>query len=85
MDEGGWVSDPDSDEAEDLIPDNLSNSNSDGLPPIDLWNGKQIVATQCSNKNAVIEWVYVPFIEEDTITSDELATALVSALPCLRH
>lgn len=29
------------------------------------WNGEDIVATQCTNTGAVIEWVFVPFIIED--------------------
>lgn len=36
-----------------------------GTLKLDHYKGDDIVATQCSNVDAVIEWVFVPFIEED--------------------
>lgn len=43
----------------------------DGLLPFSHWEGEQLVATRCSNVGAVIEWVLVPFIEEDDEENDE--------------
>jgi hypothetical protein len=37
----------------------------DSLPPLSDWEGEQLVATRCSNVGAVIEWILVPFVEED--------------------
>lgn len=37
----------------------------DGFPSLFAWEGKQLIATRCSNSGAVIEWVVVPFIVED--------------------
>jgi hypothetical protein len=39
--------------------------------PLDLWHweDEQLVATRCSNVDAIIEWVLVPFIEEDNSTT----------------
>lgn len=37
----------------------------DGLSALRKWKGDQLVATRCSNTGAIIEWVVVPFIEED--------------------
>jgi hypothetical protein len=37
--------------------------------PLSNWKGEQLITTQCSNKNAVIEWVFVPYIVEES--SDE--------------
>eukprot|EP00980_Cylindrotheca_fusiformis_P031044 scaffold25738_cov127-Cylindrotheca_fusiformis.AAC.4 len=43
------------------------NAEVEDVGPPDLWHweGEQIVATRCSNTDAVIEWVLVPFIEEE--------------------
>ena len=57
-DESDWVEDDD----EDLVPDNLNDD--EGRDPLHEWKDMQVVSTQCSNKDAVIEWVYVPFIVE---------------------
>jgi len=35
------------------------------LPPLFDYMGKPIVTTQCNNDGAVIEWVVVPFIDEE--------------------
>lgn len=58
-DESDWVEDDD----EDLVPDDLNDD--DGRAPLHEWKDMQVVSTQCSNKDAVIEWVYVPFIVEE--------------------
>jgi hypothetical protein len=34
-------------------------------PPLSEWEGEEIITTQCANKKAVIEWVYVPYVVED--------------------
>lgn len=45
--------------------------------PLSNWQGEQIVTTQCSNKDAVIEWVFVPYIVEEasneTVSESEMA------------
>jgi hypothetical protein len=33
--------------------------------PLVYWLGKQLMATKCSNEGAVVEWILVPFIQED--------------------
>ena len=38
---------------------------SDGFLKLDHFQDKEIVATQCSNVGAIIDWLFVPFIEED--------------------
>ncbi|CAJ1952496.1 unnamed protein product [Cylindrotheca closterium] len=48
--------------------------------PLDIWHWEyeQLHAIKCSNKEAVIEWVLVPFIEEDdstTVYEDEDGSA----------
>jgi hypothetical protein len=40
------------------------------LPPLSEWEGKQLIATRCSNTGALIEWLVVPFIVEDFVPSD---------------
>ena len=35
------------------------------LEPLSSFKGAGIVTTQCNNRGAVIEWVFVPFIDED--------------------
>ena len=57
-------------DGEDLVPDNLDDL--EGLPQLHKWNGMQLVSTQCSNKNAVIEWIYVPFIIEEVAVATNL-------------
>lgn len=37
----------------------------DGLIKLDNFQGEEIVATRCSNVGAVVEWLFVPFIDED--------------------
>ena len=33
-----------------------------------FWQGKQLITTKCSNMDAIIEWLYVPYII-DVVTS----------------
>lgn len=33
-------------------------------PPLVYWLGRQLMMTRCSNEGAVVEWTFVPFIEE---------------------
>jgi hypothetical protein len=40
------------------------------LSPLSEWERKQLIATRCSNTDALIEWLVVPFIMEDYVTSD---------------
>ena len=40
------------------------------LSPLSQWERKQLIATRCSNTDALIEWLVVPFIMEDYVTSD---------------
>lgn len=47
----------------------------DGFPPLSQWEGKQLIATRCSNVGAVIEWVVVPFIVEDFESSNNIQSA----------
>ena len=49
----------------DEAPDEDDNFDPDGFPALRKWIGEQLVATRCSNVGAVVEWVVVPFIEED--------------------
>lgn len=39
--------------------------NKKSKPPLKLWAGKQLVSTPCSNIDAMIEWLFVPYIVED--------------------
>jgi len=55
------------DDEETLVPDEEDVDAADvidGKLPLQLWAGKQLVSTPCSNADAVIEWVYVPYIIE---------------------
>lgn len=73
-DEEDWVVDQYlGDDGEDLIPEDLENLGVDNLPPFRKWSGMQLVSTQCSNTDAVIEWLYVPFIveEEEAVTAEK--------------
>lgn len=55
------------DDEETLVPDQEdlgAAEEVDGKLPLQLWAGKQLISTPCSNADAVIEWVYVPYIIE---------------------
>ena len=75
-DEDDWEVDED-DANEDLVPDGELNETA-----LRKWIGMQVVSTQCSNKDAVIEWLYVPFIVEEhneTTASDSEANETTSS------
>ena len=59
QDEVNWGDDADEVENGDASEDATM------LLPLSNWKGEQIVTTQCSNKGAVIEWVFVPYIVEE--------------------
>jgi len=58
---------------EDEIPwgmemkDEATRTTSDNLSE---WAGEDVILTQCSNREAVIEWVFVPYIVEDDDDND---------------
>jgi Core-2/I-Branching enzyme len=39
--------------------------------PLSHWQGEQIVSTRCTNIGAIVEWVFVPYIVEDTHFDDD--------------
>jgi hypothetical protein len=45
-----------------------------GLPPLSEWQGKQLIATRCSNVGAIIEWIVIPFVVEEEVTEEETRT-----------
>jgi hypothetical protein len=45
----------------------------DGRKSLNLWNGQQLRTTPCSNKGAVIEFFFVPFIVEDPEEDEDTA------------
>lgn len=42
-----------------------------GRKSLQLWSGEQLRTTPCSNKGAVIEWYFVPFIVEEYDEEEE--------------
>ena len=58
------------DDEETLVPDQEDIDAAEKIDdklPLKLWAGKQLISTPCSNADAVIEWIYVPYIiEEDS-------------------
>lgn len=56
---------------EDLDEDIGNIEDNRDYPPLLYWLGKQIMATRCSNKGAVIKWILVPFIVEEEPNIDE--------------
>lgn len=52
--------------------ENEEDGDNEDDEPLDLWHweGEQLVATRCSNTDAIIEWVLVPFIEEENSTTE---------------
>lgn len=59
--------------------ENEDTSEDGTILPLSNWKGEQIVTTQCSNKDAVIEWLFVPYIVEEasneTVPESETTTA----------
>jgi hypothetical protein len=51
-----------------------SPKDANDLNPLSDWLGNEIVTTQCTNTGAVIEWLFVPFIVEDSATQNSSST-----------
>jgi hypothetical protein len=64
-DEKDWISE---DEDEMLLPADVKNKS------LHQWRDMQVVGTACSNGGAVLEWIYVPFIVEDTNSTNTTTT-----------
>ncbi len=45
---------------------NRQGTTSRSIPSLDLWNDKYLVTVPCWDRDSVIEFLFVPFIEEDT-------------------
>lgn len=52
-------------EESDEEPEPTEREDDEQYRPLLYWMGKQLMATQCGNEGAVIEWLLVPFILED--------------------
>lgn len=79
LDEEDWLGqrrgDDDDTGKEEEETDDLEYANEDtdttdedeleGLQPLHLWENEQLIATRCSNVGAVVEWIVVPFIDEE--------------------
>merc|ERR1711862_727835 len=50
-----------------------NNNNNNIIKSLQEWSGDRLITTRCDNKDAVIEWVAVPFIhhEEEEEEEDE--------------
>jgi len=63
-----------SNETEEIDNDNFSadadDAGNEESADLSEWEGKQLIATRCSNVGAVIDWLVVPFIVEDNVMSD---------------
>jgi hypothetical protein len=53
--------------------------------PLSSFKNSGIVTTQCSNLGAVIEWVFVPFIEEETNEESLNISAPIGEVQSLRN
>ena len=65
--------DSEEEEVNEIDEDNYSDGDEiqdseDILDDLSDWEGSQLVATRCSNTGAIIEWILVPFIEDDNDT-----------------
>lgn len=71
QDEVDWVDEDNDDDDEEIEGNEFDETTDATSMPLSYWQGEQIVTTQCSNKAAVIEWVFVPYIvEEDANETD---------------
>lgn len=43
----------------------------DRIPPLDLWKEKYLVTMPCSDTESLIQFLFVPFIVEESITEEE--------------
>jgi hypothetical protein len=70
-DEGEWSDDERIEQHEETDlhgsskTDSLKLHSEDAWEPLSGWMNEQIYSTQCSNKGAVIEWLFVPYIIEN--------------------
>lgn len=73
---GSWEEDKDKADlnANDFVPmmSELEPYLNEGkVPPLDLWKDKFLVTVPCSDIDAVVEFVFVPFIQEEKDEEDE--------------
>lgn len=68
-DEQDWSSIDESYDNEDRI--ELADKNED-WSPLSEWKDEQLVTTRCSNVGGVIEWVFIPFINENNVIYNEM-------------
>ena len=50
--------------------DTIDEKVEEEAPPLSEWIGEDIITTQCTNIDAVIEWVFVPYVIEDDDEND---------------
>ena len=75
----GGTNETDTNVTSDTKDATADNEDSDErLRPLVYWLGKHLMATKCSNQGAVIEWVLVPFIEEEENGEASAETAVNS-------
>lgn len=77
-----WTEDADKTDLKsvDFVPPNedlFSSQNNGEIPPLQNWVGKNLITTPCSNENAVIKFLFIPFIVEEeeekaTVEKDSL-------------
>ena len=64
-DEVDWDDETEEEERNSLSRDTSVVDENEEWEPLSKWQGSGIITTQCTNKGAVIEWVFVPFIDEE--------------------
>jgi hypothetical protein len=72
---GSWEEDKDRADlnANDFVPmmsEMEPYLNEGKVPPLDLWKDKIVVTVPCSDIDAVVEFVFVPFIQEEEVKDD---------------
>ncbi|KAL7434602.1 hypothetical protein ACHAXM_004281 [Skeletonema potamos] len=73
-DEDGWLRPEHDDDPNELWPWDLENATEyyeSGFKSLKYWDGIQLQTTPCSNRGAVVEFLYVPFIVEEYDKTDE--------------
>jgi hypothetical protein len=65
-----WAEDEDDDEAETKMERRLGEQ-STNAKALSEWIHRPIITTKCSNKDAVIDWLFVPFIYEEESLNPE--------------
>jgi hypothetical protein len=80
-----WAEDGDKEQLDtvDFVPKILEKiaRQGDRVLPVRLWKGKQLVTVPCSNDDAIIEFVFVPFIVEDEDPTTEEIDSLTTIEP----